>query len=126
MKKILFLFLVMACAGMVWAQSSQTDQPQATTSSSTTTTTTVTTASPLSGTIMAVDVKGNSITIMDPATNKATVYTVSKKTTFSRDKKTIKVTELKEGDTVSFVSGDGKTVTSVVISAPEVQNPPQQ
>lgn len=132
MKKILMLVLLIgAFGGFLWAQST-TDQSQqpadqgtSTTSTTTTTTTTNPSGSSLNGTIAAIDVSGNKITIMDPATHKATVYKFSEKTTFSRDNQTVKVNELKEGDTILFVSEKGK-ITSVTIQPSDPMNPPQK
>lgn len=127
MKKILMLVLLIgACAGLLWAQTDQMDQPQGTSSTSTTTTTTTTNpGSSLNGTISAIDVSGNSITVMDPATHKTTVYKFSEKTTFSRDNQPLKVSELKEGDTIVFVSEKGK-ITSVTIQPNDPMNPPKK
>lgn len=127
-KLFLCVLFIAACSGLLLAQSAQSDQPdqaQATSSTTTTTTTTMAPGSPLNGTVVSVDSKGNSITIMDPSTQKTTVYTFNKKTTFSRDNKPFVVSDLKQGDKVTFVSSDG-TILSTVTIEPDSSTPPQK
>jgi len=125
MKRLLVFLMFLLAAGFAFAQSSQTEQPQAPQEPSAVATDTMKSDTPsLSGTVESIDMDTKTITVRDES-GKTMKYTFNTATTFSRHDQPFTVTELKTGDKVTYIVNDGGVISTLTIDEDET-NPPQK